>query len=105
MGYSDEEHKWTSDLCKSDLIVQDVAILCTCNAFGSNMVGVFSDFTRELGEPVQFPAIVVEKRTQSLVSGSVLGEREQGKTEKKDDVSAIVSSIADVDGANYVWAS
>ncbi len=29
---------------------------CECNAFESNQIGIFTDFTRELGAPVNFPA-------------------------------------------------
>ena len=29
---------------------------CTCNAFESDLIGLFNDFTRTLGEPVDFPA-------------------------------------------------
>lgn len=57
MGQSKTSGLWSGDLCKSELSVEDVTLKCTCNAFDSTLIGVFSDFTRTLGEPVVFPII------------------------------------------------
>ena len=59
MGYSKSALKWQTDLCQSELIVEDVQMKCTCNAFDSNLIGVFTDLTRDIGESVTFPARVV----------------------------------------------
>jgi hypothetical protein len=29
---------------------------CECNSFSSELIGIFTDFTRVLGAPVYFPA-------------------------------------------------
>ena len=57
MGQSKTSGLWTGDLCKSELSVEDVTMKCTCNAFDSTLIALYSDFTRTLGEPVVFPAI------------------------------------------------
>ena len=59
MGYSKTEARWKSDLCHSEVYVEEVEMACVCNAFDSTQIGVFSDFTRTLGESVTFPEIEV----------------------------------------------
>ena len=66
MGFSKSEQRWSSQLCRSELHIDDVAMKCTCNAFDSDQIGVFSDFTRELGETVVFPEIEILVETAQL---------------------------------------
>ena len=67
MGYSKSDNKWKSQLCQSELKVQDVAMKCTCNAFSSNLIGVFNDYTREAGQPVEFPAVKVQESKLTVI--------------------------------------
>ena len=71
MGQSKTTGLWTGDLCKSELLVEDAAMKCTCNAFDSTLIGVFADFTRTLGEPVKFPEIVEETPKYSIVASNI----------------------------------
>ena len=34
---------------------------CTCNAFSSDIIGVFNDYSRDEGAPVKFPKLEVVK--------------------------------------------
>ena len=61
MGFDQAKERWNHEMCQSELSVEDVTMKCTCNAFQSNIIGIFTDFTRTLGEPVQFPVIEVEE--------------------------------------------
>ena len=73
---------------------------CTCNAFDSNMIGVFSDFTRAKGMPVNFPppAIIVDDSSFSVIRSNV--DPTMSVTNDKDNV---VSRINNVNGSNFVW--
>lgn len=106
MGYSRTSLSWRADLCQSELFVEAVQIKCTCNAFDSNMIGVFTDFTRKVGEKVTFPepevdedndevkqfAVVPSNVDPSLLDG-VVTERNGGDMEDEEIH----------DGTNYVW--
>ena len=72
---------------------------CTCNAFDSNLIGVFSDFTRAKGMPVNFPppAIIVDDSNFSVIRSNV--DPTMSVTNDKD----VVSRINNVDGSNFVW--
>ena len=100
MGYSATDERWQTDLCLSDLSVEDVTMSCTCNAFDSNMIGVFSDFTRAKGMPVNFPppAIIVDDSSFSVIRSNV--DPTMSVTNDKDNV---VSRINNVNGSNFVW--
>ncbi len=56
MGYAEKDERWKDELCQSPLSIDEVQMKCECNAFESNLIGIFTDFTRELGAPVNFPA-------------------------------------------------
>lgn len=106
MGYSKSSQKWYTDLCQSQLIVEDVQMKCTCNAFDSNKIGVFTDLTRVLGKSVTFPAIILPESdvqqftvVPSNVDHSLLNEN-IGQKITDDNV---VSQIKNVNGTNYVW--
>lgn len=71
MGYSKSTNKWQGDLCKSELSVEDVTMKCVCNAFDSNLVSVMTDYTRVLGQPVDFPALPVKPNQLAVVPSSV----------------------------------
>ena len=73
---------------------------CTCNAFDSNLIGVFSDFTRAKGMPVNFPppAIIVDDSSFSVIRSNV--DPTMSVTNDRDDV---VSRINNVNGSNFVW--
>ena len=105
MGYSKLSKRWHSDLCQSELDVDKVAMKCTCNAFESNLIGIFSDFTRALGEPVTFPRIQFdsEKQLLTVVSPSIDpvlsgGSLTDGRVTDEKQVS-----VDDITGTNYVW--
>jgi len=66
MGYAKQAERWKYDLCQSALDIENVQMKCECNAFESNQIGIFTDFTRTLGEPVGFPALP-EPVVQELV--------------------------------------
>ena len=57
MAYSETRRIWDSDLCITELQVATIQQRCTCNAFESRKVGLFTDSTRVLGQPVSFPEI------------------------------------------------
>ena len=57
MAYSETRRIWDSDLCITELQVATIQQKCTCNAFESKRVGLFTDSTRVLGQPVSFPEI------------------------------------------------
>lgn len=100
MGYSATDERWQTDLCLSDLSIEDVTMSCTCNAFDSNLVGVFSDFTRALGEPVNFPApVIIEEDTSFAVIRSNVDPTMSGSKDRDD----VVSRINNVNGSNFVW--
>lgn len=69
---------------------------CTCNAFDSSLIAVFADFTRTLGEPVEFPAVELPEETKYSV---VLSDFDLSDINKSD----VVSQIKDINGTNYVW--
>ena len=100
MGYSLTDERWQTDLCLSTLSVEDVTMSCTCNAFDSNLIGVFSDFTRAKGMPVNFPppAIIVDDSSFSVIRSNV--DPTMSVTNDRDDV---VSRVNNVNGSNFVW--
>ena len=101
MGYSKTSKSWKSDLCKSELNVEDVTMKCTCNAFDSNLIGVFSDFTRTLGETVTFPEIELpEENSYAVIASKIDLSAIDGGRVTTDDV---VSQIKDISGTNFVW--
>ena len=55
MGFAEAEQIWKSDLCKWEINVERVQMKCTCNAFSSELIGIFTDFTRILGARIPFP--------------------------------------------------
>jgi len=100
MGYSASDERWQTDLCLSDLSIEDVTMSCTCNAFDSNLIGVFSDFTRAKGESVNFPApVIIEDDANYSVIRSNVNPTIPGSKDRDD----IVSRINNVDGSNFVW--
>jgi hypothetical protein len=99
MGYSKTTESWKGDLCKSELNVEDVTMKCTCNAFNSNLIGVFSDFTRTLGETVTFP-VIIEETSYAVISSNFDLNAIDGSRVTTDDV---ISQIKDVNGTNFVW--
>ena len=117
MGYSKLNQKWQSDLCQSELLIEKVAMKCTCNAFEADQIGLFSDFIRTLGEPVTFPRIEFEEDKQLLTVvtptvdpefSNVSGDSTvQGNTDQKGGVSdtqeRVTSAIEEINGTNYVW--
>ena len=99
MGYSKSDATWRSDLCMSELKVEEVTMKCTCNAFDSNQIGVFNDFTRAEGAPVTFPAIEIEEQQLTVVP------TEMDPTLAPDAPSKSSSDVLDdgFNGTNYVW--
>ena len=91
MAYSETRRTWDSDLCITELQVSSVQQKCTCNAFESRKVGLFTDSMRALGQPVSFPEI----------------ERE--KPEIYRDFETVtpqpVEVIQTLDGAGFVWVT
>ena len=67
MGFSKLNKSWRSDLCKSELLVEQVSMKCICNAFESDQIGVFSDFSRTAGAAVVFPAKEVMEEQSFVV--------------------------------------
>ena len=100
MGQSKTNKSWTGDLCESELSVEDVTLKCTCNAFDSNLIGVFSDFTRTLGEAVVFPEppepLPQDTKDEPKNNLSTVGG---GKVTP----DGVASQIMEVNGTNYVW--
>jgi hypothetical protein len=70
------------------LSVEEVTMKCTCNAFDSNLIGVFSDFTRTLGETVVFPEppepLPQDTKNDLNINLSTVGD---GKVTPDDDAS------------------
>ena len=100
MGFSKTDSKWRSDLCQSELKVEEVTIKCTCNAFDSNQIGVFNDYTRAEGLPVSFPAIEIEEQQLTVVPTIMDPNLAQDASQKGNS-----SDLSDggLNGTNYVW--
>ena len=99
MGYSKSESRWSSQLCQSELKVQDVSMKCTCNAFSSSLIGVFNDYTREEGSPVNFPKIEIQESNLAVVVPTQIDPSlNAGNGSKSDDLSD-----RGLNGTNYVW--
>ena len=106
MGFSKTSQKWEADLCQSELLIQDVQMKCTCNAFDSHVIGLFTDFNRDFGEAVEFPPPVVDVKDQvqqfavipSSVDLSLLEESVPSNKVEEEDQAEV-----DIDGKNYVW--
>ena len=81
---------------------------CTCNAFSSELIGIFTDFTRVLGEPIPFPPppepVVPEKESiDDYVVVPTTANPSQVETRKSSvntDSTSVASGSA---GTNYVW--
>ena len=72
---------------------------CTCNAFDSTLIGVFADFTRTLGGPVEFPAVQPEDTKFNVRPSNVDLSGISSKVTSDD----VVSQVKDINGTNYVW--
>ena len=68
---------------------------CTCNAFSSNLIGVFNDYSREEGLPVKFPKIEIKENQLTVVPTEIDPSLNSGKNNKSDD--------GGLNGTNYVW--
>lgn len=106
MAYAEQEKRWSSDLCKSELLVEDVQMKCDCNSFNSEMIGIFTDFTRKLGDPVTFPAPpepeVVPKSDPIEQSYVVVPTRVEPNIVDTTTSKVTDDEVAPV-GTNYVW--
>ena len=101
MGYSKTDGMWRTDLCQSQLKVEEVTMKCTCNAFDSNQIGVFNDYTRDEGLPVAFPAIEIKEQQLTVVPtimDPALAPNSASKTGKSTELSD-----GGLNGTNYVW--
>ena len=66
MAYSKISNTWDAGLCNTEIEVSDRKLKCTCNAFKSDLSGVFTDSTRVLDPTVLvFPEI---KQTNELTT-------------------------------------
>lgn len=75
-------------------------MICTCNSFQSDIVGIFTDFTRNLAEPVVFPPPKEPDQKYIVVPTNVnpLWPEVTGKNADMRDSEVII-------GTNYVWIS
>lgn len=91
MAYSETRQIWDSDLCITELLVDTVQQKCTCNAFESRKVGLFTDSTRPLGAAIAFPEI----------------ERDYEELYRDFETVAIKTEVAPpvhaFEGAAFVW--
>jgi len=67
---------------------------CTCNAFSSDIIGVFNDYSRDEGAPVKFPKLEVVK--ENILN---IAPMEVDTTLNNKKPSEEVS----LNGTNYVW--
>ena len=91
MAYSDTRRIWDSELCITELKVQNIQLKCICNAFDSKRVGLFTDKSRILGPAIEFPEI--ELAEVQYYQGFELIPSEP------------VDSIQSLDSAGFVWIS
>ena len=105
MGYEKQVRRWQSELCSWTLSVEDVTMKCTCNAFRSDIIGIFTDFTRTLGPQVAFPAlpepVVVKDETEP---GYMVVPTDQNLSETKTNQAQDVKVTGKaLNGTNFVW--
>jgi len=104
MGYAELENLWKSDLCQWELDDEKVQMKCSCNAFGSELIGIFTDFTRILGAPVAFPPPIERVIPTELKDGTYVVVPTDAKvTESETTTSSTDESATAAVGTNYVW--
>ena len=87
MAFSEVEQKWSADLCQSTVQPKTYEMQCSCNAFASSYVGVFTDRMRLMDMSVVFPAIEIAQ--------------EQSVTVAAPD-ALHVTGAAEINGTSYV---
>lgn len=95
MGYSKPEGLWKSELCQSELKVEEVSMKCSCNSFSSDIIGVFNDYAREKGAPVKFPKAQLDDENIKSLSVAPI-EVDISMSERPDQAVSL-------NGTNYVW--
>lgn len=54
---ANSENGWNSDLCLTSVQPESFSVTCTCNAFLGERVALFTDGSKQLGEPIDFPQV------------------------------------------------
>lgn len=75
---------------------------CTCNAFSSDQVGIFTDFTRELGEPVVFPEPKKKSKEELTEDISYSALRDMVKPSIAQAQTSVIANDA-ATGSSFVW--
>lgn len=106
MAFAEQEKRWKAELCQSELSVEEVQMKCVCNSFNSELVGIFTDFTRTIGDPVKFPPppepeVVPEAKPieQQYVVVPTRADPNMSETTTGKVTDEEVAAI----GTNYVW--
>ena len=94
MAYSETRKIWDSDLCITELDVATIQQKCTCNAFDSRKVALFTDSSRALGETIDFPEIERDQYQDMYY------DFEKVSTTVNEVVSTPIHTL---EGAGFVW--